>query len=179
MDNTFYFARVKEDAKIPSKIEENGGYDIYACFEEDYIAIPPHEIALIPTGIASSFSDEYVVILKERGSTGTKNMALRAGVLDSGFRSEWIVPIANNSDVWMFISKIPMEEVIDKRSTHIGNQKIIDRREDSGIYHSYDKAICQALILPVPKINIVEIPYEELKNIPSERGTGMLGSSGK
>ena len=27
------------------------GFDIYACFDEDYIVINPHETKLIPTGI--------------------------------------------------------------------------------------------------------------------------------
>ena len=41
------------------------------------------------------------------------------------------------------------------------------------------KAIAQALLIPVPKLNIEEISYEKLLNIKSDRGTGMLGSSGK
>jgi dUTP pyrophosphatase len=45
--------------------------------------------------------------------------------------------------------------------------------------YPYSKAIVQALIAPVPKINREEISYEELKAIPSERGLGALGSSGK
>lgn len=77
--NSVYFAKIKDEAIIPSKIEENGGYDIYACFEEDYIEIPPHEIVMIPTGITTAFSNEYVFVLKERGSTGTKGMAVRSG----------------------------------------------------------------------------------------------------
>lgn len=177
--NIVYFAKVKDDAKIPSKRVEDAGYDIYACFEEDYIDIPPHEVRLIPTGIASSFSNEYVMVLKERGSTGTKNMGQRAGVIDSGFRNEWMVPISNHTDVWMFITKIPTEELIKRRSTRIGENMVIDRREDSGIFYPYEKAICQALLLPVPKVDIKEITYDELKNIKSERGMGMLGSSNK
>ena len=65
MDNrTIYFAKVKEDAIIPSKREEDGAFDIYACFEEDFMIIAPHETKLIPTGIASAFSSDYVAILK-------------------------------------------------------------------------------------------------------------------
>ena len=47
------------------------------------------------------------------------------------------------------------------------------------IIYPYTKAICQALLLPVPKVEIEEISLEELKAIPSERGEGKLGSSGK
>ena len=45
--------------------------------------------------------------------------------------------------------------------------------------YPYSKAIAQALVIPVPSVNVEEIPYEELQNIPSERGIGALGSSNK
>ena len=45
--------------------------------------------------------------------------------------------------------------------------------------YPYEKAICQALVVPVPVVDIEEITYDELKGIASERGTGALGSSGK
>jgi DUTP diphosphatase len=51
--------------------------------------------------------------------------------------------------------------------------------EANYILYPYEKAICQALVLPVPEVEIEEYTYEELKAIPSERGTGRLGSSGK
>ena len=47
------------------------------------------------------------------------------------------------------------------------------------IIYPYDKAIAQAILHEVPKVNIEEISYEELLKVPSERGTGKLGSSGK
>ena len=45
--------------------------------------------------------------------------------------------------------------------------------------YPYEKAICQAMVIPVPRLNIEEISYEELQNIKSDRGIGALGSSGK
>lgn len=76
-----YFAKVKEQAIIPTKREEDGAFDIYACFEEDYMIIEPHETKMIPTGLASAFSADYVAILKERGSNGSKGIGQRAGVI--------------------------------------------------------------------------------------------------
>lgn len=157
------FAKVKENAVIPSKREEDAGYDIYACFDEKFVIIQPHETVLIPTGIASAFSDDYVMVLKERGSTGTKGMAQRCGVIDSGFRNEWLVPITNTTDKTIMIDKV-FEKV---------------EEYNSYIHYPYGKAICQALLLPVPKVEIEEIAYDELIKIESERGNGMLGSSGK
>ena len=41
------------------------------------------------------------------------------------------------------------------------------------------KAIAQLVLHEVPVVEVEEISYEELKAIPSERGDGALGSSGK
>ena len=163
-ENEVYFAKVNPKAIIPSKESENGGYDIYACFDGCEFTIQPHTTAMIPAGISSAFSEDYVIVLKERGSTGSKGIAQRCGVIDSGFRGEWKVPITNTTDKVLHIS---------------------DEHKDSEFHGHYDiyypksKAICQAIVVPVPKINIKEISLEELKLILSKRGEGMLGSSNK
>lgn len=73
------FAKVRPTAIIPTKRDEDAGFDIYANFEEDFRIIPPHETIMIPTGIASACDTDYCFILKERGSTGTKGIAQRCG----------------------------------------------------------------------------------------------------
>lgn len=167
-ENTILFAKVNPKAIIPSKEEENGGYDIYACFEENFILIKPHEIKMIPTGIASAFDSKYVMILKERGSSGTKGMATRSGVIDSGYRGEWFVPINNTTNKNIIISKLSEEE--------LKNQGV---DTSSSIVYPYTKGICQAILVPVPKVEVREIPLDKLKGIKSQRGEGALGSSGK
>ena len=187
MKTTVKFAKVKEGAIIPSKRKEDAGYDIYPCFEQDYIKIEPHETVMIPTGIASSFSEDYVMELKERGSTGTKGIAQRCGVIDSGFRNEWQVPITNTTEQAIYIMKnnydiIEYDGYTEYVYPHYNIQRtngIIIRPSTPPIIYPYEKAICQALLLPVPETDIEEISYEELKLIKSERGNGMLGSSGK
>jgi len=47
------------------------------------------------------------------------------------------------------------------------------------IVYPYSKAICQVVLLPVPKVNIEEIDYETLKKFESERGIGCLDSTNK
>jgi dUTP pyrophosphatase len=47
------------------------------------------------------------------------------------------------------------------------------------VVYPYEKALTQAVLLPVPKTNITEISIEEFSNFGTSRGTGMLGSSGK
>ena len=164
------FAKVKPDAIIPSKRDEDMGFDIYACFEEDFMVINPQETKLIPTGIASACDAEYGFVLRERGSTGSKGIALRCGVLDSGFRGEWFVGLSNTTNKVMFISKLSEQETYDK---YYG-----DIMPESFVY-PYSKAIAQALVIPVPKTEVKEISYDDLKEITSERGVGQLGSSNK
>lgn len=159
---TILFAKVTEDAKIPSKEEENAGYDIYASFEPEFITFSPHETKLVPTGIASSVTKEYALVAKERGSTGSKGMGLRAGVVDSGYRGEIFIGLTNENDKTLVIAKNP--ELFDA---------------EKNIVYPYTKAIAQLLLVPVIDANVKEIPLEALQAIPSARGKGKIGSSGK
>lgn len=213
-DNDLVFAKVKPNAIIPSKEDENAGYDIYACFEEDYMVIPRHSTKLIPTGIASAMTEEYYLQVHERGSTGTKGMKYGAGVVDSSYRGEIFVCINNVNSYDIIISKLSQDDLINKYTIddghyiqfvnpdykpkegytyydYDGNEidydpdeafylYYIDEFEDEEvIIYPYEKAIAQLIVHEVPKMNVSEITYDELKNIPSKRGMGALGSSGK
>lgn len=184
MLNTIKFAKLKDDAKIPNKRVEDAGFDIYPCFEDDYLIVRPHETKMIPTGIISAFSDDYVMILKERGSTGTKGIGQRCGVIDSGFRGEWQVPITNHSEFYLVIIKEGVtKKPLANRMTGFCNKEgaFVFKNDfwERAIIYPYEKAICQALLLPVPKVEVEECTVDEIMNIESERGTGMLGSSTK
>ncbi len=159
--NKLYWAKVKEGAKIPSKRVEDAGYDLYPCFEEDYLEIAPHETKLVPLGVASAFDSEFVMILKERGSTGTKGIAQRSGVIDSGYRGEYMAPITNLNTRPLVIKKENVEYTKD------------------AIVYPYEKAICQGVLLRMPQLECEEIGLDELQAISSERMAGKLGSSGK
>lgn len=159
-DNDLVFAKIRPSAKIPTKDKENAGYDIYACFEEEYIIIPSFTTKLIPTGIAAATSEKYYLQVHERGSTGSKGMKYGAGVIDSSYRGEIFICINNVTDKDIFISKS-------------------DNTNVEGIYYPYEKAIAQLVVHEVPVMEVREIPYTSLLEIPSKRGTGALGSSGK
>ena len=160
--DTLLFAKTKEDATVPSKHYEDAGYDLYSCFEEDEIIIKPNKVQLVPTGIASCVSPDYFLLARERGSTGTKCMSVRAGVIDASYRGEIFIPINNTGDKTIIITK---KETVKK--------------DDSVIYYPYKKAIAQLILIPVPNVEVKEISFDELKAIPSKRGSGALGSSGK
>ena len=179
MYNKVYFAKVKPNAIIPSKRDEDAGLDIYACFDEEYMVIPPHETKLIPTGIASMCSEDYCFILKERGSTGTKGIAQRCGVIDSGYRNEWFVPITNVGEKYIVICKETMTEEKLKDAVWSVRATFRNHPHFEIQCYPYEKAIAQALVVPVPKIEVGELSYEYLKAHKSERGNGALGSSGK
>lgn len=187
------FAKVKPNAIIPSKRDEDMGFDIYACFDEDYIAINPHETKLIPTGIASSCSPKYGFLVFERGSTGSKGIARRCGVIDSGYRNEWFIGLTNTTSHTLFITKLSEKDTINNFvedwSTKINkpaNKATEDVLRDEAEYitrnsiiYPYSKAIAQALVVPVPKTKVKEVSYDKLKKIKSKRGLGALGSSNK
>lgn len=164
MHTTIKFAKVRPTAIIPTKRDEDAGYDIYANFKQDYMLIPSHTTVMIPTGIACACDTDYCFIIKERGSTGTKGMAQRCGVIDSGYRNEIFVPITNTTNKCIFIAKKDSE-------INNGMSKIL--------LYPYEKAIAQLILIPVPVADVEEYTYEELKAIPSKRGIGVLGSSGK
>ena len=163
-----YFSKISPNAIIPSKRQEDAGYDIYACFTEPYILIEPHQVRSIPTGIASACSPDYYFQLAERGSTGTKNIGQRCGVIDSGYRGEWFVPLTNHSNTPLYIVKSYYKE---KLITSLHNSEYI--------LYPAEKAICQMLVLPVPQTSIIELPYDKLSLIESDRKDGKLGSSSK
>ena len=184
------FAKVRPNAIIPSKRDEDMGFDIYACFDEDYIVINPHETKLIPTGIASACTSDYGFLVFERGSTGSKGIARRCGVIDSGYRNEWFIGLTNTTNKTLYISKISKEEIVDRMyNADDMNKKwdgifgsiasIKDNLENNIFVYPYSKAIAQALVVPVPKTTVEELSYDELKAIKSERGMGALGSSNK
>lgn len=160
------FAKVHPNAKIPTKRRADAGYDIWPCFESDWIEIPPLESRLIPTGIASALDEDWAFIFRERGSTGVKNIKVSAGVIDSSFNGPWFVCIYNGNKVPLFISKIG----------ETGEQSPLTEHPDAILY-SYDKAIAQALLVQVPYANVKVVNYEEIQNRKTERGVGQLGST--
>lgn len=159
---TIKFARVRPNATIPTKRDEDGCYDLYACIDKP-VVIPSHTVKLIPTGIASAFDVGYRIGVRERGSNTKSTLITMAGQIDSGYRGEWFIALYNGNDVPVEIS----DEVKD-----------IEKTEDY-IRVPISKAIAQFAIEVVPDADIEEYTLDELNAVPSTRGSGCLGSSGK
>jgi dUTP pyrophosphatase len=167
-NNDLLFAKVKPEAIIPTKRDEDAGYDIYACFDEDFIYFKPHETKLISTGIACAMSSDYYMQLDERGSTAIKGVKKSAGIIDSGFRNEIFVAICNINDKPLVIAK-----------DYVTSKDIFGEIGLDYVIYPYSKAIAQGIIHRVYKMDIKEVKYEDLLTIHSERGVGQLGSSKK
>ena len=166
-----YFAKVRPDAIIPTKRVEDAGYDVYANLEpretEEGIVyemlLKKGEVNFIPTGIASYMSDKYYLNLSnERSSVAKLGLVVLAGCIDSKYQGE------------IMVMAIPLVKDI-----LITNQVDEVEETEDMILYPYKKAIAQATLLPVPKVKVKEITYEELKSKPSQRKDGGWGSSGK
>lgn len=166
-----YFAKIKENAIIPTREEYNAGLDIYPCFDEDYMIINPGETKLVPTGIASAIPVNYYIQIHERGSSGSKGIKHSAGVIDSSYRGEWFLATTNVNNKPLLITKIDIDTLDEPIKSIIKNAYII---------YPYEKALFQGVVHCVHnELERLEIPYEDVLKIPSKRGAGKLGSSGK
>lgn len=159
-----YFFKDDERAIIPTKRKEDAGYDVYMLPTDEPVIVKPGETVSLHTGLKTAFSSDYVLLGRERGSTGTKGLRFGAGVIDSGFRGEILIPINNTSD--RDIVLMPEKYSSDKSF------------EDALIYPQ-TKAIGQLLLVPVIDAEVKEVSAEEYEKFDSERGEGMFGSSGK
>ncbi len=157
------FAKVREGAVIPSKRDEDSDYDLYACFEEEEFVIPAFSTRLVPTGIISAFDEGLGVKFEERGSNTKWCGIVQAGVIDSGYRGEWLCAVYNGNPVPVHISKSESEV----------------RHLEDRVTVPYAKALCQFHVREIPKVCIEEKAPEDVLAILSERGAGKLGSSGK
>ncbi len=94
--------KLRENAKIPYRATTgSAGMDLYAC-TDDPVTIEPHQIAVIPTGIAIELeSADYVAYIFARSGLAIKHGLAPAncvGVIDSDYRGEVCVGLVNQTD---------------------------------------------------------------------------------
>jgi len=167
-ENTLRFSKMYDDVIIPSKRPDDAGYDIYARLDSPALVIQPHETVLIPTGLRVWIPKGYYMQLFERGSTGTKGVGQRAGVIDSSYTGEILVPITNHNPDRLVLLKPGMP-------VPPGLEDIWDNY----IVYYTDKAITQGILLQTEDFSVVEISNEEMDERTTDRGAGRLGSSRK
>ncbi|MFP4402703.1 MAG: dUTP diphosphatase [Candidatus Nanoarchaeia archaeon] len=163
------FLKVKKldpRAKIPSKRSEDAGYDLYALYDKEYVILRPQEIWLAPTGLSTEFPKNWVFLLFERSSVGSKGIARRCGVIDSGYRGEIKVALQNTSsrNVIFISNSTSQEKVLEKENL----------KEADVLFYPQEKAIAQAILLYAPHVDIEEV--DELSG-DSQRQEGGFGST--
>jgi dUTP pyrophosphatase len=163
------FSRMYDDVIIPSKKADDAGFDIYARISEDFLIVRPHETTLIPTGLRVWAPKGYYMQLFERGSTGVRGIGQRAGVIDSSYTGEILVPITNHNDALLVLTNR------DTSAEEVNPHGLWERH----IFYPLNKAIAQGVILPVPDFAVEEISDEEMLSRDTHRGEGRLGSSKK
>lgn len=163
-----YWDILNLNAKMPTKRDEDAGFDIYSDSAEDII-LKPNETKFFSTGLRSAFPSNYWIEIKERGSTGAVGLSVRSGVIDSGYRGEWKIMLTN-------VNKYPVvfSHTVDK-VTYIKG-KIFKNKVKKVIY-PLSKAIAQAVVIPLPHIECRQ--WDETQVEDSERGQTGWGASGK
>jgi len=167
-----WFAKLRASAKIPTKRDEDAGYDFWACFDEDFFVIEGGKTKPIPTGIATAFDSKFYAQVEERSSMAKLGIKKSGGVIDSGYRGEYFILTYNTNKIPFIISKVPVEDLPQNFEI---NGKTYEKSEV--IFYPYTKAICQVVLQIVPKLVSREVSYEELCRVESERKTGGFGST--
>lgn len=91
---TIKFKKLKENAVLPSFANPgDAGMDIFSI--EDYI-LKPGERHGFSTGIASELPEGYFIRFAPKSGLAVKSgIDVMAGVVDNGYRGEWIVILIN------------------------------------------------------------------------------------
>lgn len=164
-----YWDKLNERAKLPSKRDEDAGFDIYSDSMENII-LKPNETKFFTTGLRSAFPSNYWIEIKERGSTGAVGLSVRSGVIDSGYRGEWKIMLTN-------VNKYPVEfsHSVDK-VTYIKGK--IFKNKIKKVIYPLTKAIAQAVVIPLPIIQCYS-DKDMVDGAKSNRGETGWGASGK
>lgn len=150
------------EAKLPSKKDENSGYDIYTTQQEDVVLLHG-EKHNFDTGIKTEVPNDWGLILKEKGGMGNNNIGLRAGVVDAGYRGQVVVIMTNEDPKPVVFTRNP-ENYEALQAT--GKATIIN----------LNKAITQMMLVFTPHGEIVQCEEKDLTD--SERKEGKFGSTG-
>lgn len=97
------FQLLREGAVVPVRATAaSAGLDLTACLTEP-VVIPPHEIRMIPTGLAAAPDrSDVMLMLCARSGLASKHgigMANGVGIVDADYRGEISVPLINQSSV--------------------------------------------------------------------------------
>lgn len=175
-NNKVFFGKLREDVISPVKNSKNESYDVYTNFEEDYMLIEKGETVLVPTGLISAFSEDYLAVLGGTGLISTEHNVIFSGFIRSCDRNEWFVSVTNRTEKTIILAKT---SIIDEKTITIADTRHGKPVSSPFIYvtdkvlgdpynvlvYPYEKAICQVLFLPSPKLELVELSSDVIKRL--------------
>lgn len=89
--HTLSFKKLNDKATLPQyQTEGSACFDLHTCIEEP-MTIKPNEVALIPTGLSSEFTNQYELQIRSRSGLAFKNQIVvlnSPGTIDSDYRGE-------------------------------------------------------------------------------------------
>lgn len=173
---TIYWHKLNDKAIIPTKRDEDAGFDIYTI--EDNILLMPFEKRLFKTGLAAAAESGYWLLAFDRGSTGSRGIHTHCGIIDNGYRGEIFICLCNDNPYPVKFTSSTAKPYFAAKDSYFTTDGI----EHCGeiFYYPTSKAIAQ--IIPMPQIKTVsyiadDIMWSQMQD--TERGGGKLGDSGK
>lgn len=96
--------KLRADVPVPKMAyEDDAAYDLYAA--ED-VVFAPGERRQVPTGLKIAIPRGYAGLIRDRSSVAWKQgLTTLAGVIDSGYRGEWLVVLLNTSRETVRVAK--------------------------------------------------------------------------
>jgi len=127
--------RLHPNARLPKYAHEGAWGDLAADLYSVHEAIiEPRKTALVATGLAMAFPEDYGALVEDRSGLAVKGITTLAGVIDPGYRGEIKVVLTNVTDAPITLAagdriaqlrivkklQATFEEVEDLDATHRG-----------------------------------------------------------
>lgn len=84
--------KTHNNAKVPTRSYDSEGYDLYSV--ED-VTLFPGDVKKIRLGIQTEFPKGYAALIWDKSGLATSGLHKLAGFIDSDYRGEWNVVLAN------------------------------------------------------------------------------------
>ncbi len=168
--------KLNPKAKIPTKRDEDAGFDIYTIEEE--VLLMPLEKRLFGTGIAAAAEPGWWLLAFDRGSTGSHGIHTHCGVIDNGYRGEIFICLCNDNPYPVKFTSQVIKPSFAENDFYFD----ADGRECCGeiYYYPVSKAIAQIIPIAQPTVVSEVVDDDEWdKYCNTARGETKLGASGK
>ena len=96
--------KIHPDVPVPKMAyDDDAAFDLYAAEDVEFA---PGQRRQVPTGLKIAIPRGYVGLIRDRSSVAWKQgLTTLAGVIDSGYRGEWLVVLLNTSRETVRIAK--------------------------------------------------------------------------